>query len=158
MKQRQISSTIMVVAIALGIFFTIILQVATAKTHEDIGNVLTQETTMKDSAKTGRSLDAFTMAFMGLSLGCMLIASAVHWTRSQRHFIENQIKRLSTFIEAKNSVTFHVVRESSANPIVGITKEIVENRNAALRECENRRKAIIDTISAAETDIIRMWG
>lgn len=156
MEKRKILIVIMV--IAASIFLATIASAAAAKTPEAMDSVLVQEAPIKEPAKNARSFDAFTMAFMGLSLGCMLIASAVHWTRSQRHSIENRIRDLAGFVDHNTSVTFHVAGGNSANPMVGITKEIAQNRDAALQSCDHGRTAMINTISSVETDIMRMWG
>ena len=158
MKKQQTSASTVVIAIGFAIFLAVAIVTAHAKASEDIGNTLVQATSIKETTKNARSFDTFTMAFMGLSLGCMLIASAVHWNRTQRNAMERQIRDLAVFVNQNTSVTFHITGGSSANPMVNIAKEIAQNRGAALQACDDRKAAAINGLSDVEADIMRMWG
>lgn len=158
MVKKQHLTVAMIMIVTIGVALVSALPVAAAKTPEDIDSVLAQETPMKEPAKNARSFDIFTMAFMGLSLGCMLMASAVHWNRTRRNAIENQIRHLAAFVDQNTSVTFHVGGGSSANPMVSIAKEIAQNRDAALQACDDRKAAAVNRLSDVEADIMRMFG
>lgn len=150
---------VMIVWITLiSIFIATLFAEASAKEVEDINNVTVQESPVQNSPKQKQHIDPFTIAIIGLSLGCMLIASSVHWNMTQRREIEAQISGLDSFLASNCAVAFHVNGCTDNDPMVSSVKDIQNSRDMKLKKYEENKNIMLRNISDIEAEIMRILG
>ncbi len=158
LENRRNRSLSIVWTVLVCIFIFSLLAEASAKEVEDINNVTVQESPVENPPKQKQHIDPFTIAIIGLSLGCMLIASSVHWNMTQRRELEAQIQGLDSFLASSCAVEFHINGCSDNDPMINSVKDIQEKRDNKLKEHEENKSVIVRSISDIEAEIMRIWG
>lgn len=150
---------VIIIWIALiSIFIASLLAEASAKEVEDINNITVQESPVQNLPKQKQHIDPFTIAIIGISLGCMLIASSVHWNMTQRRELEAQIQGLDSFLASSCAVECHINGCNDDDPMVSSVKDIQNGRDMKLKEYEEHKNIMVRSISDIEAEIMRIWG
>jgi hypothetical protein len=141
------------------LLMSIMLNQARAKESEAEDNTVSvQEMPAQQPPKKKQHIDPFTIAIIGLSLGCMLIASSVHWNMTQRRELEAQIRGLDSFLASSCAVEFHINGCNDNDPMVSSVKDIQEKRDLKMKEYEEHKNVMVRSISDIEAEIMRIWG
>lgn len=131
---------------------------ASGKDGEDstIGQV--QETLPQATSQPKQRIDPFTIAIIGMSLGCMCVVSSVHWTLNQRKRIEADIQHLDNFLINSCAVDFHIIGSRDNDPMLHMIKGLQENQSTQLQEHASQNNAMVKKISDIESEIMRILG
>jgi hypothetical protein len=131
---------------------------AAAKEIEEENLVSVKEPSTQPSQQPKQKIDPYTMAIIGMSLGCMCLASSVHWTLDHRKRIEGSIRQLDDFLANNCAVEFHIVGSKDNDPMLHMVKDIQENQCTQLREHADNKDAMVKRVSEIEAEIMRIWG
>lgn len=143
----------------ISILLISLLAEASAKEVEDTNNVSVEESSpVQSPQKQKHHVDPFTVAIIGLSLGCMLIASSVHWNMTQRNELGAQIKELDSFLSGSCSIECHINGCNDNDPMMNSVKDMQNGRDMKLREYETHKNMMVKNISDIETEIMRILG
>ncbi|MEW6419932.1 MAG: hypothetical protein AB1480_17760 [Nitrospirota bacterium] len=158
MKNRRKIVMMIGLIILIGIFVLLTLNYATANEIEDNPATSIHDTPVQQPLKQNQHIDPFTIAIIGLSLGCMMIASSVHWNMTKRRYLEAQIRDLDSFLASNCAVECHINGCNDNDPMMSSVKDIQNSRDAKLKEYEEHKNVMIRSISDIEAEIMRIWG
>jgi hypothetical protein len=116
------------------------------------------ESPVQHSPKQKQPIAPFTIAIIGLSLGCMLIASSVHWNMTQRREVEAKIQGLDSFLASSCAVECRINGCNDNDPMINSVKDIQEKRDNKMKEYEEQKSVLVRSISDIEAEIMRIWG
>lgn len=132
---------------------------ASATEVEGIDDVNVQDSSpVPQPQKQKQHVDPFTIAIIGLSLGCMLTVSSIHWNRTQKKELEEQINNIDSYLANASAIDCHISGCIGDDPMMNIVKDIQDSRNKNLADLEERKKMAMENISATEIEILRIWG
>lgn len=155
-KKKEIIMMIMFVVIS--IFLSSILAEATTNEVEDIDVVNVQAAPIKQQEKQKQHTDPFTIAIIGLSFGCMMIASTLHWNMTQRKELKAEINNRQSFLANTCAVECHIKGCLDADPMMNAADDIHKRRDAQIEEYQNNKNTAAKIIADIETKIMRIWG
>jgi len=156
-------STINYMSFMMPFVFTLCIslahsQDAIAKQIENDNDITIIEPTARPSEQPKQKTDPFTWAIIGMSLGCMCVASSVHWTLNQRKRIEADIQHLDNFLITSCAVDFHIAGSRDNDPMLHMIKELQENQSTQLQDHASQNDAMVKKISDIESEIMRILG
>lgn len=132
---------------------------ASTKEVENIDDAVTVQTSPdKQPEKQKQHTDPFTMAIIGLSFGCMMIASSLHWNMTQRKELTAQINSLDSFLASSCSVVCHIKGCLDDDPMMNAVEDIQERRDAQIEAYQKMNNNTARCISDIETKIMGIWG
>lgn len=112
----------------------------------------------KQPDKKKQHTDPFTMAIIGLSFGCMMVASSVHWNLHTRKEIESQISNLGFLLDSTCSVECHINGCTDTDPMMGAVEEIKKKRDESIKKYEFDKNDAQRSVAEIENEIMRIWG
>ena len=149
----------MVVWVVLTSFATIpfLVEASTSEVDKMDEAVTIQPLPVKQPNKMNHT-DPFTMAIIGLSLGCMMFASSEHWNYHKRKEIELQISDLASLLESTFAIDCHIESGTENDPMMREVEEIEKKRDESIRKYEMDKNEAQRVISDIENEIMRIWG
>jgi hypothetical protein len=142
----------------ISILIVSLLAEASAKEVESTADLSVQESPVQNPPKQKTHVDPFTIAIIGLSMGCMLVASSVHWNMTQRKELGAQIQGLDSFLTSSCAVECLINGCNDNDPMVSNIKDIKNGRDAKLKDYEEHKNVMVRSISEIEAEIMRIWG
>lgn len=158
MENRKNILVIIIWIALISIFIASLFAEATAKEIEDTENLIVQESPVQQPPKAKHTVDSFTMAIIGISLGCMMIASSVHWHLSERRQLEAKMLYLDTFLKNTCAVDFHITGCKDTDPMMNNAQAIQNSRDMKIKEFEEHRNMMTRSVSDIEAEIMRILG
>lgn len=160
MKVFKSFSSVLGPLILIGMFLSFFFLIALAQAEEtdDPFTALGQDKPVQQPQNQSRRLDFFTLGFMGVSIGSMLFASAVHWTYTQRKELEDTIHQLDGFLAHHCAVSFQVSGCGEYDRMIDRMRELGTGRDRRIREYEGEKNSLLKTISEIEDELVKLWG
>jgi len=132
---------------------------ASTKEPEEMDDAATvQMLPANQSDKKKQHTDPFTMAIIGLSFGCMMVASSIHWNIYTRKEIESQILNLAFLLDSTCSVECHINGCTDNDPMMSEVEEIKKKRDENIKKYESDENNALRSISEIENEFMRIWG
>jgi len=149
----------MVIGVVLLSIITIplLVEASTAEVDKIDEAVTIQPLPDKQPTKVTHA-DPFTLAIIGLSLGCMMVASSIHWNNHSRNEIEEQISTLTFLLENTSAIDCRINGSPDDDPMMKAVEDIKKKRNENIKNYETCKNDALQSISEIENEIIRIWG
>jgi len=130
---------------------------ASANEVEEVANLQVKETPVQNFSKR-QSIDTFTIAIIGLSLGCMLIASSTHWIITKRKELQANIQTLESSLSSIHAIELQVLNGNGYDFTIDKIKDLKNEMQFEIATTQNEWKQATQTINRVEMEIIRLWG
>jgi len=135
------------------------VQDASAKKIENDNDVtIIEPTPARPSEQPKQKTDPFTIAIIGMSLGCMCVTGAVHWNLSQKKKIEGNIQKLDSFILNNCSVNLMLAKSADNEPMFNTVQNLQENYRLEMVKNQDGNNEMVNRISGIEAEIMRILG
>lgn len=133
-------------------------QTADAKQTETDGDISIQEPPVQPPQPTKQKIDPFTIAIIGMSLGCMCVTGAVHWNLSQKKKIEGNIQKLDSFILNNCSVNLMLAKSADNEPMFNTVQNLHDSYRLEMVKNQDGNNEMVNKISGIEAEIMRILG
>jgi hypothetical protein len=149
---------IITVALLIGITIASFSNVAGAKEVDLGADASLQESPVQPHSQEKPVYDLFNIAIIGISLGCMLYVSSVHWHSTERRQIEARIHEMDSFLANTCAVDFFISSSNDADPMVNNAQAMQATRDRKLKDLKEHKDTINNGASEIEAEILRMLG
>jgi hypothetical protein len=157
-KKKEIGLIFLLVVISLFISSIQTYAAAQENEFEGMDNINVQPSPDQHSQKQKQHTDPFTMAIIGISFGCMMIASSLHWNMTQRKELETQINTLDSFLESTCAVQCNIKGCHGDDQMMDAVEDIKKRRDEKIEGYQNHKDIAVRSISDIENEIMRIWG
>ncbi|MDO8721481.1 MAG: hypothetical protein Q7J31_04545 [Syntrophales bacterium] len=158
MGKRRYWICIITLTLLIGITIASFGNVVCAKEVDLGADALLQESPIQPHSQEKPVYDLFNIAIIGISLGCMLYVSSVHWHSTERRQIEVKIHEMDSFLTNTCAVDFFISSNNDADPMVNNAQAMQVTRDRKLKDLKDHKDTINNGASEIETEILRMLG
>lgn len=97
-------------------------------------------------------------SIIGLSLGGMFLASAIHWLDSRRHTLEAELSALGNFVAQTNSVDFTLNMSNDEEPMMDGIHSLQSAMDGDLAALKGNKGDIVRILAEVEINLLRRFA